>query len=360
MAIFTPVVNKPHTVKNSTDLEPWALGVVRELPGVLEVTAPAEGSRADAVIRFERQRRLVMVEVKRHLDVVTAHDVLSRVAAGQRDRCLVVAETTTAGARDLLEARGIGYIDAAGNASIRMPGLLVRTGSFSASAVIVVPKTPRGIVRLSGKTGLVAQVLLLGGERPWTITELASEAGVSAGLAHRVLGRLEAMSLVTAEGRGPAKVRRLVAPAALLDLWAEEDAEPRVRLSNGFLLAKPGGVLAATVSERLSAAGLDHGVTGIAAASLSAPILTAVPVTQVRVTASVPHEAVFQALDARATDEGFNVQVIQGADDLELRLRRELDGVWVAAATRIYLDALRDPRRGREQAAAFRNAVLPV
>jgi uncharacterized protein (DUF1499 family) len=80
----------------------------------------------------------------------------------------------------------------------------------------------------------------------------------------------------------------------------------------------------------------------------------------VRVTASVPREAVFQALDARATDEGFNVQVIQGADDLELRLRRELDGVWVAAATRIYLDALRDPRRGREQAAAFRTAVLRV
>jgi uncharacterized protein (DUF1499 family) len=168
------------------------------------------------------------------------------------------------------------------------------------------------------------------------------------------------MSLVTAEGRGPAKVRRLAAPAALLDLWAEEDAEPRVRLSNGFLLAKPGGVPAATASQRLSDAGLDHAVTGIAAASLSAPVLTGLPVTQVRVTASVPREAVFQALDARATDEGFNVQVIQGADDLELRLRRELDGVWVAAATRIYLDALRDPRRGREQAAAFRTAVLRV
>lgn len=347
-------------MKNSATLEGWALAVVRELPGILEVTAPEEGSRADAVIRFEGQRRLVKVEVKRHLDAVTAHAVLSQVAAGHQDRWLIVAETTTAGARDLLEARGVGYIDAAGNASIRMPGLFVRTGSFSASAVIVAPKTPRAIVRLSGKTGLVAQVLLLGRGRAWTIKELASEAGVSAGLAHRVLGRLETMSLVTTEGRGPAKVRRLAAPAALLDLWAEEDAEPRVRLSNGFLLAKPGGVLAVTISERLSAAGLDHEVTGVAAASLSAPVLTAVPVTQVRVTASVPREAVFQALDARATDEGFNVQVIQGTDDLELRLRRELNGVWVAAATRIYLDALRDPRRGREQAAAFRNAVLQV
>ena len=347
------------TVKNTADLEPWALSVIRELPGILEVAASPEGSRADAMVRFEGQRRPVTVEVKRHLDAVTAHGVLSQVAR-QRARCLVVAETTTAGARDLLEARGIGYIDAAGNASIRMPGLLVRTGSFSASAVIVAPKNPRTIVRLSGKTGLVAQVLILGGRHAWTITQLAREARVSAGLAHRVLERLETMSLVTAEGRGPSKVRRVVAPAALLDLWAEEDAEPRMRLSNGFLLAKPGGVLAATVSERLSAAGLDHAVTGIAAASLTAPVLTAMPVTQVRVTASEPPEAVFGALDARATDEGSNVQVIQGSDDLELRLRRELEGVWVAAATRIYLDALRDPRRGREQAAAFRTVELRV
>jgi hypothetical protein len=346
-------------VKNSATLEGWALAVVRELPGVLEVTAPPEGSRADAVIRFEGQRRPVMVEVKRHLDAVTAHAVLSQLAGGHRDRWLVVAETTTAGARDLLEARGIGYIDAAGNASIRMPGLLVRTGSFTASAIIA-PKTPRTTVRLSGKTGLVAQTLVLGGERAWTIADLATEAGVSVGLAHRVLGRLETMSLVATEGRGPVKVRRVVAPAALLDLWAEEDAEPRARLSNGFLLAKPGVVLAAALSERLSLASLEHAITGIAAASLSAPILTAVPVTQVRVTGSVPPDAVFQALDARATDEGFNLQLIQDADDLELRLRHELDGVWVAAATRIYLDALRDPRRGREQAAAFRTAVLRV
>ena len=346
-------------MKNGATLEGWALAVVRELPGVLEVTAPAEGSRADAVIRFEGQRRPVMVEIKRHLDAVTAHAVLSQVAGGHQDRWLVVAETTTAGARDLLEARGIGYIDAAGNASIRMPGLLVRTGSFTASAIIA-PKTPRTTVRLSGKTGLVAQTLVLGGERAWTITDLATEAGVSVGLAHRVLGRLEAMSLVATEGRGPAKVRRVVAPAALLDLWAEEDAEPRARLSNGFLLAKPGVVLAAALSELLSLASLEHAITGIAAASLSAPVLTAVPVTQVRVTGSVPPDAVFQALDARATDEGFNLQLIQGADDLELRLRHELDGAWVAAATRIYLDALRDPRRGREQAAAFRTAVLRV
>jgi len=344
-------------VKNGAALEAWALAVVRELPGVIEVTAPAEGSRADALIRFEGQRRSVIVEVKRRLDVVTAHAVLSQVAEGQRDRCLVVAETTTAGARDLLEARGIGYIDAAGNASIRMPGLLVRTGAFTASAVIV-PKSRPSIVRLSGKTGLVAQALLLGGEREWTITDLANQAGVSAGLTHRVLGRLETISLVTAEGRGPAKVRRLVAPAALLDLWADEDAEPKAARLPTYMLSRGGAPAPDLVSRHLSKAGFAHAITGVAAAGHWAPALTATTITQVRVTATAAAEDVLGALNARAVSEGANLLVVQGADDSELRLARQVNGTWFAAATRIYLDALRDPRRGREQAVAFRSAVI--
>lgn len=345
-------------MKNSATLEGWALAVVRELPGVVEVAAPPEGSRADAMIRFEGQRLPATVEVKRHLDAATAHAVLSQVAEGQQDRCLVVAETTTAGARDLLEARGIGYIDAAGNASIRMPGLLVRTGSFSASAVIVPRKSRPSIVRLSGKSGLVAQVLLLGGERPWTITELARKAGVSVGLTHRVLGRLETISLVTAEGQGPAKVRRLVAPAALLDLWADEDAEPKAARLPAYMLSRGGAPAPDSVSRRLSKAGFAHAVTGVAAAGHWAPALTATTITQVRVTATVAAEEVLGELDARAVSEGANLLVVQGADDSELRLAHQVNGTWFAAAPRIYLDALRDPRRGREQAVAFRSAVI--
>ena len=55
---------------------------------------------------------------------------------------------------------------------------------------------------------------------------------------------------------------------------------------------------------------------------------------------------------------GIAIVFVQGPDDAELRFRRKVDGVWLAAETRVYLDALRDPRRGAEQAREYRNQVF--
>jgi hypothetical protein len=88
------------------------------------------------------------------------------------------------------------------------------------------------------------------------------------------------------------------------------------------------------------------------------PFLTSVLVTEVRVEAARTSAEVAAATDARLVDEGANIVFIQGPDDAELRLRRELEGVWLAAETRVYLDALRDPRRGAEQAREYRSQVF--
>ena len=45
-------------------------------------------------------------------------------------------------------------------------------------------------------------------------------------------------------------------------------------------------------------------------------------------------------------------------DDAELRFKREVEGVWLAAETRVYLDALHDPRRGAEQAREYPSQVF--
>jgi hypothetical protein len=355
--IFTVVVKNTNPVKNQL-LEPWALAAIRDLPGVLEVQAPAGGVRADAVLRVAGLRRPILVEMKRHADAVAAHLVGGQIPASERSRWLLVAETTTAGARDALAEQGVGYVDAAGNANIVMPGFIVRTGSFTAGAVIVAPKSPSTPTRLSGKAGLVAQALLLDRERAWRVGDLADVADVSDGLAHRVLARLEMVGVVVADGRGPAKTRRVGAPAALLDLWAEEDAEPKARRTAAYLLGRPGKPLGTLASSRLVAAGIAHEVTGVAAASLTVPVLTSVAVTEVRVAAAGAVAEILTALDARQVEQGANLVLVQGDDDTELRFRHQVADTWVAAVTRVYLDALRDPRRGREQAVEFRRAVL--
>ena len=47
-------------------------------------------------------------------------------------------------------------------------------------------------VRLMGRTGVVAETLLLGGRREWSIRDLASDAGVAPALAHRVASSVRA------------------------------------------------------------------------------------------------------------------------------------------------------------------------
>lgn len=67
---------------------------------------------------------------------------------------------------------------------------------------------------------------------------------------------------------------------------------------------------------------------------------------------------VLAALSARPVTEGANVVLVHPRNDAELRFRQRPFDTWLAANTRLYLDAVRDPRRGAEQAAIFREAVL--
>ena len=352
-AIFTTAVKNQLPVKIAAPLEAWALSAIRTQPGFDAAIRP------DAEISIEGRSRPIVLEARRRVDAANAHAIvaLARRTSVGRD-FILVAERTSEGARQILEANGVAYLDGLGNASIRLPGVFVRTGSFGAAAVIADRQPVKA--RLAGKAGLIAQALLLDRDRAWRVADIATEAGVSTGLAHRVLARLEEASVLAADGLGPGKVRRVTNPGALLDLWVEEEKERGTRRTAAFALARAGTRTAALLSERLDAAGITHAITGIAAAAILAPALTSVPFTHVRVTAAVPVSEALNALDARQTEEGANLVIVQGADDTELRFRREGDGIWLAADTRIYLDSLRDPRRGKEQAQLFRESVLGI
>lgn len=340
-------------VKIGAQFEAWALSAIRSQPGFDATIQP------DAVITVEGRSRPIVVEAKRWVDGASAHAIvaLARTTSAARD-FILVAERTSEGARKILEANGVAYLDGLGNASIRLPGVFIRTGSFGAAAVIVERQPVKA--RLAGKAGLIAQALLLDRGRSWRVADVAAEAGVSTGLAHRVLARLEDANILAADGIGPRKVRRMTNPGALLDLWAEEEKERGARRTAAFVLVRPSTQTAALLSERLGRAGITHAITGIAAAAILAPALTSVPVTQVRVTAAIRASEALEAQEARPVEEGSNLVIVQGADDAELRFRRSVDGIWLAADTRIYLDSLRDPRRGKEQAQLFRESVLGI
>jgi hypothetical protein len=354
--IFTTVVNKRALVKLEGAFGVEAIRILREIPGLAVVQREPRSDRGiDAIARFAGNRARVGVEIKNRANAATAWQLVQSAKAHPDTPLLLVADQTTAAAREILEEHGIGVVDGLGNAHIELPGLLLHLEGRRHQGRQPATGTPP--TRLSGKAGIVAQALLLQPNRRWQVQDLSDKAQVSVGLAHRVLARLENERIVTTEGTGPTRVRLVANPAALLDLWGEETLERPTR-TLAHLLAPGPRQLIKELGRNLGTAGVDYALTGSAAARLVAPFITAVPVAEVWVNAAAAPETLYDGAAADPVTEGHNVVFLQGKDDTALMFREKVRGLWIANRFRLYADLRLDPRRGREQADRLREQVI--
>ncbi len=268
---------------------------------------------------------------------------------------LLVAEDSTAEARRLLDAHGIGIVDARGRAQIRFPGLVVHVERKGGGGKLGAGASER---RLAGRAAVAAQALLLNPEREWTVAELAREASVSTTLAHYVLARLERDGIIQSRGAGPRKVRVLSNPSALLDLWAEEAHDRGVHSLSCHRFATTSRALTEDASHALAGADVDHAVTGAAAADLLAPFLSAVPVVSLWVGARHQLSDLARLLDAEPVDRGANLILRQARDDSPLAFAERHGDVRLANRFRVYVDLRSDPQRGFEQADHLRSEAI--
>lgn len=328
----------------------WAQRVLHRYPDI-EIL-PGPGDTWYLGVDGERRGR-ILVECRRELGLPQAWTILTnRRPRTDSAGILVLAERSAAKARDRLRNAKIGYLDGQGNANLRFPGIFVHTQATDRTPA------PKVATRLSGKAGVVAQALLLEPHRTWSVTELARVAGVSMGLTHRVLSRLEAEHILRVEGAGPAKRRKLANGPALLDLWAEEEKTRGERAVYGYSFATSPWELMAEISGTLDDESTLHAVTGAAATDLLAPILTAVRIVHLWVGGAVNVPLFMQAARIEEVTSGHNIVVKQAADDTPCVFRRKHQNVWLANPIRIYLDLLGDPQRGKEQAEHLRKEVI--
>lgn len=344
------MVNNRLEVNYGSRLEAEAIRVLRSIPELAVNATREEDCRADAVVGYAETEVPVAVEVKARLSSAAAHLIAHRARDGMMP-VVVVADESTARAREILAEAGVGLVDGLGNVRLELPGLLVRIASKRPVRRAAVP------VRLSGKSGLVAQAMLCDVDRSWQVGELKQRCGVSAGLVHKVLLRLENEGVVEVHGAGPAKTRRLSNPAALLDLWAEEQVDRPIR-HRAYMLAQTTDRLIGGLSEGLEAARADYALTGAAAAARLAPFVTSVAVADVWLESTADPGAVCARLGATPVESGPNLVFLQERDNGPLAFRTRIDGVWTTNVFRLYLDTRRDQRRGREQSDHLRREVI--
>jgi hypothetical protein len=350
----------PEVVNQGEQSEAAALQLLRSVPGIVAVETEApvgKDRRVNGIVRFSDRRALVVFEVKRHANAATAWQLIDRTRHLGRDvdGYILIAGDSTAEARTLLAEHGIGLVDALGNAHVELPGLLIHLEQRRKTTTR--PDRPAG-PRLTGKAGVVAQALLLEPERAWKVTDVAHMADVSAGLAHRVLARLETENVMTAEGAGPQRTRRVVNPTALLDLWAEETATEQPHRVLAYVVARTPEARTRNLAQNFESRDIPYAVTGAAAAALLAPLVTAIPTTEIWLPAKLLTDDALAAARAEPVNEGANVVLLQAKGDAPLAFARHHDGTAVANVFRLYADLRRDPRRGREQADNLRREVI--
>ena len=267
---------------------------------------------------------------------------------------LVAASFLPKALRSALESKGVSYADARGDIHLVAPGIFVHVDGRAA------PTPPRTDSRLGSVGVRAVQTLVENAGQPWSVADLASSAHVSAGQAHRVMLILEQSALVEAHGIGPAKRRRVRDRGALLDWLAAQPTSKRVgRAIGSSLYARTPQDLALRASSSLDAAGIEHAFTASLAATLLGAGPTAVPRATLRIPPDVDLESAAQALGADLTERGANLTLWSDTGLVGTVGRQRHDNVWLAPATRIYLDLLGD-RRGEDTAAHFREVVLRI
>jgi hypothetical protein len=329
----------------------YVLELVRRIPGLEDATVE------DDLVLLRENGPAVRVEFRQRVRTPEAWSVIrSEDQLGEAlPPLLLVAEDSTADARRLLGAHGVGVVDARGRAEIRFPDLVVHVERRGSGGERGAGASER---RIAGRAAVAAQALLLEPEREWTVAQLARGADVSTTLAHYVLARLEREGIAQSRGSGPRKVRVLSNPSALLDLWAEEAHDRGVHDLLYYRFATTHRVLRKDVSRALADADIGHAVTGAAAADLLAPFLSAVPALSLWLDARHQLGEVAGLLDAEPVQRGANLVLRQARDDSPLAFNEQHDGVWLANRFRVYVDLRSDPQRGAEQAEHLRQEVI--
>lgn len=211
-----------------------ALGLRADL---VQVQPKLGRTQADALVRFglgKDDARPYAIEVKRGMRPATLGAAIHQIERfGQQ--AMLVADYITPAMADTLRTRRIPFIDAAGNAYLEQPGVLIWVKGEKPAKPIVPPAMGRAFQ----PTGLQVVFVLLCNPK-WInmpYRELAQQAGVAHGTVGWVIPDLEQQGFA-GKLTGKRRTRRLFNREKLLAQWADAYARhlrPRLLIGRYYV-----------------------------------------------------------------------------------------------------------------------------
>ena len=344
------------------------LEALRELPDFhadlshQELPALKGGSPLDAliVLRTEDQTFGLLVEVKKTVYPRDVRQIIWQLLDARRQSLpgafanepvpVLVAESISPGAKELLRTQRVGYYDSGGSLFLPARGLYLYVEKPP-------PKTLAKSIRslFSGRRAQVLHALLVQPQTWFGGKELAEQALVSQATASQVLTELERFDWVASRGQGPSKERQLKEPTALLDGWAKQIASQHApTLRRYYVPSLKADALLERISRTFASHGVEYAVSHEAAAQRYAPFLSSVSQVRCRVLMGGAVEFSIDEIGARPVSEGANFAILEARSPGELLFREQNRGIFLASPIQVYLDLLRGEGRAKEMAAHLR------
>ena len=248
--------------------------------------------------------------------------------------------------REVCKSLGIGFVDLVGNAYLKFGSVFIE--KFAKEA----PKREQRLLKsiFAPKATRVIRKMLAMPEKKWTLQPLADAAGVSLAQAFKVVKKLESQNFATRE---EGKIR-LINPGELLNLWAQAHDFSKNKIT-GYYTREKGAALFNKLAELAKKKRLRYGLTLMAGASLVAPFVRS---SDVHLYIAKNQKQWVDQLDLEEVEFGGNVFLIQPADEGVFFDMQEIDGIKVVSNLQIYLDLVKYPARGKEQAEFLRKEKM--
>lgn len=331
---------------------------------VHESRLPQGAYRPDVVMELQHEGssfRLV-IEAKRALFPRDAREAIWQLrnylahgnSTGRSVVPVLMADTISPGARQLLRDERVGYFDSSGSLFIPARGLYVRIDRPSSK------KQARSLNNLfAGRRALVLHAVWILGRDWFGVHQIAARAGVSPATASETLMGIERREWVEVRGAGPSKERRLVNPRALLEAWSTYQTSVKPKAVQYFYVrSTTPSDLQRRIDHACEIRGVPYELADITAGQIHTPYLSSVSQVFCRIPAGGGMRTILDSIDARPVREGWNLGVHEISSDSELRFRQRINGLWVADPLQTYLDLLQAGGRAKELAQHLRAEKL--
>lgn len=335
--------------ESHAEMEPWRAGG-RDRGYDARIDLQIGGEPVSLLIEamravYPRDAREVIWHLRRYLDLTPSE------RPNQQRLPLIVAESISPGAKELLRHEQVGYFDRGGSLFVPARGAYVY--------IERPPPKPIAKALRSLFSDRRTQVLhaLLSRPRQWVnVKQLAEQSQASPATVSQVMAELERFDWLETRGQGPNKQRLLREPGVLLNAWSKqlESVHPPA-LRRYYVPAVKPNDLPEHLDRVFEHHEVAYAITHEAAAQRYAPFLSSVSQVRCRLVPGRPEEEALGALGARVVTEGANLAIIEVKSSGGLLFREKVDGAWLASPVQVYLDLVRSEGRAKEMAEHLRH-----